>query len=197
VGGVAGQEYYLESPASRQVQHPLQRSGPVNIGIGEGIIKNHRQTTAVVVGQDLGHGEPKGGGDLLAGASAEFIEGEGATSPVQDWFFEIALGQRNFGTGFGTEELLEISGDLFGKRPGELVGEGTPLRSEQIRQQADGRAPALCLAQAVAGRFGRCLGQRQSFGRVSGAVAGEQIPGDGASFLGLSNRIVRLIQRAV
>ena len=76
---IAGQHDHLETPRRSEVEHLLDRAGADGIGIYEGVVEHDWQAAVVVGGQNLRHGQPQRGRDLLPSASAEALEAKPGT----------------------------------------------------------------------------------------------------------------------
>lgn len=62
-------------------------------GVGEGVVEEDGEGLVVVGGEDFGHGEADGGGDLFFGSAAEGGEVEGGIAGAE----EIETGDTGFG----------------------------------------------------------------------------------------------------
>ncbi len=71
----------------------MEGLGAVGVGVGEGVVEEDGEGLVVVGGEDLGHGEADGGGDLLFGSAAEGGKAEGGIAGAE----EVEAGDTGFG----------------------------------------------------------------------------------------------------
>lgn len=106
----------MQPPKSSKVQHALQRMDSVGIGVGEGVVEEDGEASIVVGGEDFGHGEADGSGDLLLGSTTEGLEGEGGIAGAEEFeAFDPGFREVHADLGSGAEDALEVARNTVGE----------------------------------------------------------------------------------
>jgi hypothetical protein len=134
----------LESAESGKIEHSLEGLDAVGIGVGEGVVEEDGEATVVVGGEDLGHGEADGGGDLLFGSAAEGLEGEGGIAGAEEFeTFDPGFREVDADLGGGAKDALEVAGDAVGEGLDEGAVDGFAGGREELVEKLDGLGVAL------------------------------------------------------
>ena len=188
----AGEDDDLETVAGGAVEHALKFLNAVGIGVCERVVKDDRQTSIVLGGEDFGHGQAQGGGGLLTGAGGEGFEFEGGglmTGAGDGEFTKLLAGGANVDAG-AVEDAVEVRLDTLGKPLAVLSSKLLLFLGEQLLKQLGGFGTGLFAGELRAGESFQLPGGLEIRLGIRPSVGGEDGTGLGAVNLGLFAEIL-------
>ena len=184
---VASEDDDLKPTEGSEVEHSLERLNAVGIGVGESVVEEDGEAAVVVGGEDLGHGETDGGGDLLLGSATEGLKGEGGIAGAEEFeAFDPGFREVDADLGGKTEDALEVAGDAVGEGLDERAVNGFAGGGEELVEKLDGFGVALLGEVGFEGSGVTCQRVTEFGVRIGTAVEGKTVAGDEPEIFGLA-----------